>query len=292
MSDASIEHVSDTAYLVAQCRVVETARPDPLFRDPLAKRLAGERGEALLRAFPTAPMTAWMIAIRTVIIDELVQSALQRGVDMVVNLGAGLDTRPYRIELPKELLWIEADYPHVVAFKSEQLANETPRCRLERVGVDLANFDARRELLRNVSAQARRPLILTEGLVPYLTLEQASALARDLLEVRGVDGWIVDYVAPESHEYRHRRGLTKHMRAAPFAFKPPDWFAFFESVGWRAREARYLPEVGAALGRRAPLPWRMRLMTRLLGTFAPPKRRNAFRRFAGYVVLEPAQASS
>lgn len=90
-SESLIEHVSDTAFLVAQLRAVESARPDALFRDRLAARLAGERGRRIAEATPN-PVTAWQIAMRTVIIDRYVLEA--QGVDTILNLGAGLDTRP------------------------------------------------------------------------------------------------------------------------------------------------------------------------------------------------------
>ncbi len=64
MSDSAIKHVSDTAYFVAHLRAVESARPDALFRDPLAARLAGEHGRRIAEATPN-PMSAWQIAMRT-----------------------------------------------------------------------------------------------------------------------------------------------------------------------------------------------------------------------------------
>jgi O-methyltransferase involved in polyketide biosynthesis len=42
MTDTLIENVSDTAFWIAHYRAVESARPDALFRDPLAALLAGE----------------------------------------------------------------------------------------------------------------------------------------------------------------------------------------------------------------------------------------------------------
>jgi hypothetical protein len=95
-----IEHVSDTAFWVARHRANESARPDALFHDPLAARLAGERGAEIARTLPNAHMTGWAVVMRTLIIDELILSAIAQGVDTVVNLGAGLDTRPYRMALP------------------------------------------------------------------------------------------------------------------------------------------------------------------------------------------------
>jgi methyltransferase (TIGR00027 family) len=283
-----IQHVSDTAFMVAHHRAVESARSDALFVDPLAARLAGDRGRDIARSLTTSKMTGWTVAVRTRIIDEFIQQAVARGIDTIVNLGAGLDTRPYRLDLPKQLNWIEVDYPDVIAFKEERLAGESPRCRLRRVGLDLAQVPERRALLGQLDAAAGRAQILTEGVVPYLDLAAAAALADDLRALTHVESWIVDYVSPESHAYRRRTGVDRQMAQAPFKFEPADWFGFFAEHGWRSREVRYLPEVGAQLGRPAPLPFPIRFLMKVMRPLVPALRRGQLSKFAGYVVLEPA----
>ena len=47
-----IQNVSDTAFLVAGFRALESERPEPLFRDPLAGTLAGEHGRKILATVP------------------------------------------------------------------------------------------------------------------------------------------------------------------------------------------------------------------------------------------------
>jgi methyltransferase (TIGR00027 family) len=292
MADPLIRHVSDTAFLVAHHRAVESARPDALFADPLAGRLAGTRGRAIATAAPASAMTGWTVALRTVIIDEFIQQAIANGVDTIVNLGAGLDTRPYRLALPPALTWVEVDYPDLIAWKEKELAAETPRCRLERVPLDLADLPARRQLLARLDARAARMQVLTEGVVPYLDVAQVGALADDLRGLAHVDSWIVEYISPEATAYRKRRGADTHMRRAPFKFEPSDWFGFFASHGFREREIRYLAIEGAHRGRRAPLPWRIRLMMKLLRPFTPAEKRRRFARFFAYVVLAPADRGS
>ena len=63
------------------------------------------------------------MVIRTLIIDDLIQKAVVAGADTVVNLGAGLDARPYRMALPESLRWIEVDYPQVIDWKADKLAD-------------------------------------------------------------------------------------------------------------------------------------------------------------------------
>ncbi len=85
---------------------------------------------------PGARVTGWVIVMRTCIIDDFIRCAIAEGIDTIVILGAGLDARPYRMDLPASVQWIEADYPHLIDYKERLLANEQPRCRLERVKID------------------------------------------------------------------------------------------------------------------------------------------------------------
>lgn len=287
MPQTLIQDVSDTAFWIAHCRAVETERSDALFRDPLAGLLAGERGKAIADTMPRPFITSWTVAIRTRIIDDFIRSALDDGVDAILNLGAGLDTRPYRMEVPESLLWVEADYPHVMEWKEERLVNEKPRCRLERVKIDLANLDERRTLLGGIDRRAKMLLVLTEGVVPYLSVEDAGLLADDLRRLDHARCWIVDYFSPALMKYRERHGMTRMMQNAPFKFIPENWSGFFGRHGWRCREIRYLAEEATRLHRAIRFPPLVRIMVTIRALLASRKRRAAFRKFAGYAVLEP-----
>src|ERR1700690_627282 len=131
-----IRHVSDTARWVAVYRAGESTRPDALFRDPFAERLAGERGEQIARLFPFANKNAWPFAMRTYLFDKLILQEIERGADTIINLAAGLDARPYRMKLPTKLKWVEVDLPEIQAYKEEILAVEKPVCELRRVRLD------------------------------------------------------------------------------------------------------------------------------------------------------------
>jgi methyltransferase (TIGR00027 family) len=290
MAEQVIGSVSDTAFWIAHYRAVETARPDALFQDPLAEVLAGEQGRKIARAMPMPFMTGWVVVIRTCIIDDYLRQALSEGIDAVVNLGAGLDTRPYRMNLPEWLLWVEADYPQVIEFKEKRLSGQTPRCRLERTKLDLANVAERRQLLETIKARCTRILVLTEGVISYWSVEEVGSLADDLERLGCVRYWIADYFSPQVAKFRRRwGGMRKRMRNAPFRFTPKDWFAFFREHGWSAKEIRYLADEGDRLGRpiRLPLLWRLLLRARAL--LVSRERRAAFRHFAAYVMLRPRE---
>ena len=282
-----IENVSDTAFMVAQYRAMESARPDALFQDPFAARLAGEKGRLAARTLLTRWATSWAVAIRTVIIDDFIRDAIANGTRIILNLGAGLDARPYRMDLPPDLIWIEADYADVLAYKQEVLAGETPRCQLEQIAVDLSDARARREFLSAVQARGARTLVLTEGVIIYLPESDVADLADDLRAMTNVNGWIVDYFARDLERYRRRSGVAHQMKNAPFKFRPADWFGFFAAHGWKPREVKYSAQVSRQLHRRPDMPKRMRLVMTLARLFSTPARRRRLSQLHGYVLLEP-----
>ena len=63
MTNPLIQDVSDTAIMVAAYRARETGRAAPLFRDPLAARLAGEKGNQIVASLSKrAFMDGWSVA--------------------------------------------------------------------------------------------------------------------------------------------------------------------------------------------------------------------------------------
>ena len=281
-----IRNVSDTAFMVAGFRALETEREEPLFRDPLAAKLAGDHGRKILATVPKTFVGAWSVVIRTVIIDSLIQHAVNKGVDTMLNLGAGLDTRPYRMDLPRRLRFVEVDFPDVIALKQARLADEEPCCRLERVALDLTDRAARKAFLTRMNAEAGRILVLTEGVTPYLTDADVGALADDLRRTEKVRFWITDYFSPEAIKFGAKL-RRRFMRNAPFQFTPNDWFGFFAEHGWKANEVRYISEEADRLGRPIPLPLWLRLRVKAAGLFTSRACRERMRRFAAYVLLVP-----
>ena len=291
MSEAPIKDVTDTAFWIAHFRAVETERADALFRDPLAGLLAGARGREIADVMPMSRMIAWTVAIRTCIIDDYIAFAVDEDVDCVLNLGAGLDTRSYRMDLPASLRWVEADYPQIIEHKQSRLRGEHARCRLERVPIDLANLPQRRDLLARVNAAAGKMLVVTEGVVPYLGNEEAALLADDLRALNRARYWVVDYVSAEAIKYRQRKHMGRAMQNAPFRFAPADWFGFYREHGWQCREICYLAREAERLGRPIPLPLLLRAALKFWGLFLSKQKSRALREFMGYALLEPCMAT-
>src|SRR5262249_7978630 len=129
-------------------------------------------------------------------IDNIVMDCVKNGADMVINLASGLDTRPYRLDLPSELQWIEVDLPDMIAYKQNALAGEAPNCKLERVALDLTDTDARRKLFTRLNAECTRALVISEGLLVYLSQDDVVSLADDLAAQSNFRDWVIDLANP------------------------------------------------------------------------------------------------
>ena len=281
----AIAHVSDTARWIAHYRAEESERPDALFIDPYARRLAGADGGRITRELPGASSQGWAFVVRTVVLDELVRDAVEkRGVSLVLNLAAGLDTRPWRLCLPKHVQWVDADFPDVLAYKSRVIGAAPPTVNYQQAPVDLGDAKARRELFTQVAAAATSgALVITEGLLVYLNREQTDGLARDLHEQRRFRLWALDLASPLLLlGLRAVWGRQLEAGNAGMKFTPGE--SFLEERGWRIVEARPLLDDARRLGREMPLAWTWHLGSRFL---LPPVRR-AFEHLVRHVLLERA----
>ena len=280
----AIENVSDTARWVAVYRAMESARPDAIFRDPFAERLAGERGQQIVDTMKQGRAFAWPMIVRTAVFDEIILDTVRnRQVDLVVNLAAGLDARPWRLPLPPSLHWVDVDLPGILNHKTDMLREEKPACRYEPVTLDLRDAAARRELFARLGADAQRALIVAEGLLIYLAPEQVATLATDLHEPSNFKEWLIDLASPQLVK-RMSKTWGKNVAAggAPFLFAPAEGADFFRPYGWREGLFRSTWEEAQRLKRTMKGAW----IWNLIGKLTSKKGREKFRRFAGYVLLE------
>jgi methyltransferase (TIGR00027 family) len=262
MSHPSKISIADTASWVAFYRAMETERPDAIFRDPYARTLAGSRGEQIALRAAGGRSTALPMIVRTATMDELITQCIQHdGVDLVINLAAGLDARPYRMELPADLQWIEVDYPDTISYKTAILPAATPRCKLERIGADLADSDSRRSLLASLNGRGTKALVVTEGLMTYLTPDQAGGLASDLAAQPTFRFWLTDIVAPFVLRMMRRR-MSRNLDPSSAVFQngPAEGAGFYASFGWNLVTYRSMVIEMSRLHREPPSMWFWRLL--------------------------------
>lgn len=247
-----IHDISDTALWAAIHRAKESERPDPQFRDPFARRLAGERGEQIAAGLSFSEADEWSWMARTYLFDRFINEQVRRGVDMVVNLGAGLDARPYRMPWPESLTWVEVDLPDIVNYKEKILARDEPQCRLERVRLDLADVAARRALFQSLGRRATKALVLTEGVMIYLRSDDAGVLAAGLAAVSTFQYWVLDLASPGLLRMLRERTEQQLSETTRMQFAPENGPEFFGAHGWRAVDVQSLLKTAGRLNRLPP----------------------------------------
>ena len=255
-----IENISDTARWVAYYRAMESERPDAIFNDPFARRLAGERGEAIVDNVKRGRSMAWAMIVRTAVFDEIILDTIASyGVDTVINLAAGLDARPWRLELSPSLRWIDVDLPGILDYKLDTLRESRPACEYEAVRLDLTDDAARKALLVRLGASSQTTLVVTEGLLIYLTAGQVGKLAEDLHTAESFRFWLIDIASPRLLSIMERSwGESVKEGNAAFRFAPAEGTAFFARFGWREAEFRSSMAEAHRLHREMRMAWLLR----------------------------------
>jgi methyltransferase (TIGR00027 family) len=254
----SIQHISDTAFWIAGFRAQETERKDAVFKDTLAKKLSGEKGLQMVAETPHSAAMAFAMVARTVAIDRHILSAVSQGIDAVINLGAGLDTRPYRLNLPTQLKWIEVDFTGLVNYKNEKLATDNPVCQLKRIAANLSDDTERRHLLSKLGSEVKKALVITEGVIGYLTNDQAAKLSKDIFSIPSFAFWVQDYAQGKMKNHRRSKDMVKKMvKHTPIQFRSADPISFFGEHGWRLKENIFILDEADMIGRSMPMmfPW-------------------------------------
>jgi methyltransferase (TIGR00027 family) len=279
-----IGHISDTARWVAVYRAMESERPDAIFKDPFARRLAGEQGQAIVDQLKHGRQMAWAMIVRTAVFDEIILDLISRGeIDLVLDLAAGLDTRPWRLPLPSTFRWVDVDLPAQLEYKAEAMRGEKPNCIYQAIPADLARPTSRAALFSQLKADGARALVLTEGLIIYLTEQQVRSLATDLHAQAFARWWLTDLASPRLlRMIRKSTAKTFEQSNASFQFGPAEGPDFFLPLGWKPVVFRSSMEEARRLRREMPYMW----IWRIVGSLSSAKRREEFRRMSGYLLME------
>ena len=186
---------SVTAEFMALFRAQESARPERrrLFNDPFAISFLSPQFRVVCGLFRVPLVRSLLVGLidarwpgartsgiaRTRLIDDWVSDAVVAGARQVVILGAGFDSRAWRLSALRDLPIFEVDHPSTSAEKRRRLENiGAPTCRVTFVPVD---FDRERlaDALLNAGFQpGRRTAVIWEGVTNYLTADAVDATVR------------------------------------------------------------------------------------------------------------------
>ncbi|MEX3647898.1 class I SAM-dependent methyltransferase [Mycolicibacterium porcinum] len=259
--------VGQTALFVAASRALEARKADPLAVDQYAevfcRRVGGEWATAVEGTDPEHPLQTEFgehfvnfQGARTKYFDEYFTRAIEAGVQQVVLLAAGLDSRAYRLPWADGTVVHELDQPRVLEFKRDTIGelDETPKAERREVAVDLRD-DWPRALQDSGFDPSRPSAWIAEGLLIYLpaTAQEQLFAGIDALAAPGSFVGIEEAVPMPDEAFEAKRAeaessgeenafftLVYNQQHAP----AEQWFG---SRGWDATATplhRYLTEVG------------------------------------------------
>jgi methyltransferase (TIGR00027 family) len=279
------QSVGNTALGVAVCRLIEQFQPEEarLFNDPVVKYLVGTPIRALMqfayirnyvikRSDAIAQGIYGAQICRTRYIDDAVQAALSQGIRQLVILGAGFDTRPYRLAGMEHVKVLEVDLPSVQEDKKKRLEKHFGRLPEHVTFVPIETFvpidfdtqSLEDVLLRTAFDPSSPAVFVWEGVTQYIPEE---AVRRTLAFVgKSAPGstLIFTYVLKSVIERRSNiPGADKMMDTAAkndypwiFGLEPSNVPFFLKSfhlnpmadLGNADYQARYLKPLGRTLG--------------------------------------------
>ncbi len=180
----STEMLASTAYWTAAVRALESARPDRLFYD-----LAGEPGRSWIEQ--RTPESVIPIILRTRFFDDFLERTThQASVRQVILVGAGLDTRAYRLKWPPGTRLFELDQPGLLSYKDQVLlaAGAHPACQRQAVGADLTQ-PWQEKLLQHGFDPLQPTLWLLEGFLFYLSNADLESVLEQVTRLAAAGSW-------------------------------------------------------------------------------------------------------
>ncbi|MEV0355337.1 SAM-dependent methyltransferase [Nocardia sp. NPDC050697] len=258
MASVPTTGVAVTAIGVAVIRAWEGERVDRLYEDPLAGAFvaAARAGFPAERWERLTALAGEFAAGRTVavrLVDDRVRAGVADGLRQIVLIGAGLDTRAFRMGLPGEVTVFEIDLPETFAFKEPVLAGAVPSCRREVVAVDLRG-DWETPLLERGFRPELPTLWIDEGSLGHLTEEWNQGVVRTLTALSAPGSrFATDRVAADQDATRYRDLRTlvgTPGRTEDAVFDVERWL---RDLGWQT-EFRAWNEAVEPFGRDVALP--------------------------------------
>jgi methyltransferase (TIGR00027 family) len=249
------------ALVGAANRALEIDVDRPLFVDPLARALAGKTGLALHKELssttwpPYAAGPAPEQSILTRYFDDALQNAVEQfSLTQIVLLGAGMDTRAFRLRWPSNLVFFELDDAAVFDHKELVLRRRRakPTCERRVVRANFAGAAWRAKLLAAGFDGCRRAAFLIPTHLVSFDAATVEGVFRALSELACEDSWLgVDLFSVDTIEspfmlpFQEKLGALGYP-AWRFGVRHPE--TFLAEHGWRA-ECTVLGAPDASYGR-------------------------------------------
>ncbi len=253
VSDSS--GVSVTALTAAAARVVESRKPERLVDDPMAEGFLAAVGWEPTVSDSMSAALGDMFAVRSRFLDQQLLRFARNGGRQVVILGAGLDTRAFRLAWPPGTSVYELDKPALLRFKETVLSRcgGEPGCRRVPVEADLA-ADWVPALMEAGLATSEPVAWLAEGLLLYLTCEQCDRLMGELSSLGGLGSVLLVEHLNRAAQTSQPGSAVAHQVASvgePWRSHLDDPAGWLSRFGWDA-EVHDIRELAVKYGRPIP----------------------------------------
>ena len=221
-----LSEVSETALITLRSRADESNKTKPILSDPvgeeLFKSLTDQLPADLRKRFmerKISPLLTSHIALRARKYDSLCREFLEENPDgMIVSLGAGFDTRFWRLG-GGDLKYIELDLPAVIQSKKQILGERITYRTMEDSVLDEGWIARLKEI------QAEKILFIAEGLFMYLPKQEVirtlAALAGSFRQSR-----LVMEVVAEKYTRGFRKKMVERKMRKGAATTAGDYYQF------------------------------------------------------------------
>ena len=225
--------ITDTAFYCCGARMLDAAQDKPICGDDYAKLFMCAYGMAVFDRFKSLELSNSSIIVRHRIMDDMLRQLLYANHDLnVVTIGAGFDSRPYRLHGGH---WFELDEPELIAYKNILLPSEQCDNPLRREAIDFAKEDLVDKLLQ--LPHNGPAIFVLEGVVIYLSESDVQNLLGELDYEFPKHRLLCDLVNREMVD-KYGKTLSELLEemGAPFhsVDHPED---IFVQSGYQAREA-------------------------------------------------------
>jgi methyltransferase (TIGR00027 family) len=255
--------ITEFAFWTTFFRDLESKRDDALFVDEFADYFLTHSHFSHIRDLPLVHRHCWLYSVRTKLFDKNIMELVSNGeVDVVVNLGAGLDMRPYRLDLPSNLQWVEVDFPELIEYKETALSDlkgVASNCAVTRLSCDLSSKVERMSLYKKLSTLGSSWVFISEGCLVYYSNHEVEALLDEFSKQPESKAIIFDFLSDFGLE-AFRRGLWGALNDAGLQLRlglaSSGLQGFFCNLGWVPSKVQYLLKEADKIDRKPPFLWK------------------------------------
>ena len=252
---------SSTGYGPAMIRAMENLLPEDkrLFEDPYSEKFLSPFYKFFVILMRSPKILNFLIKIRekstpgvigglicrTRYIDDVLNNAIKEGVGTVVNLGAGMDTRAFRISGIENIQYFELDFPELQKVKRayiDKKIGELPS-NVSFVPVDFNSQDLGEELKKAGYTLSSKTLFIWEGVTQYISKEAIDNTLKYVAQASTGSRIVFTYVLKSFINGSHIPDGLNSLYKFTLKKKSPLWFCGFDPAEMHEYLSKYSLEI-------------------------------------------------